>query len=642
MIMRKFYTLLLMLVLIPVCAHAQGKPIEGYTELDRNDWGKVLGRFRYELTYDREGWRQSEYIYYAELSNSKWGEENLYDIGHYTYEKDAQGRVKSKSVTYDMGKMTSYRIVADYTVTPVRYAKYKKNYDSTYEKESEWTCHSNGALASYTDAYGNTDYFNESGDISRGTGTLNDSTFTYDNGTSETINEHYRYDAKIGRLAEYSKVEGEEMQSMAFGYDSFGRISKAYIKYKDHFEDYEDEVTFTYFNDEYYPVGNSWRDVFFFEGPVTEMVVKENGEIIEKETYKRDTQGKLLSVERFVSDSNDQSIPYYLVENGYITKRTDVWKTYNWETDQETTNEEVTTYTWKGEEITKMTRPANTQAEGDDERNMETVEYTHGSGKCTMKIYDKYDAANNRYDLFTITEKDGKYTITDEEGDYCLVRTIQKEDFSVTRPNVGKDLDGFCPELSIPISVKDRVTVTANYAGYDGGNECYGFAGNIIDYFEGTQYAWYANISSDNYYDVRHEGDSVVCYDIKGRPVFTVKDGLLTEERWYDDYISDNVVYSSDMPALAPRKAEAETTMKNAIVIEYQYNDKGWCSGQNITIYDENGEATSEDYTYKYDLTPVTDINADGQGHNYKVAKDGRIYIVRDGRWYTTTGIQIR
>lgn len=51
---------------------------------------------------------------------------------------------------------------------------------------------------------------------------------------------------------------------------------------------------------------------------------------------------------------------------------------------------------------------------------------------------------------------------------------------------------------------------------------------------------------------------------------------------------------------------------------------------------------TTDDYTYEYDLTPVTGINADGQGHNYKVAKDGRIYIVRDGRWYTTTGIQIR
>jgi hypothetical protein len=57
MFMRKIY-LMLMLAVMPSMMRAQGNPIEGYTELDRDYQGSIEGRYRYELTYDKDGWRK--------------------------------------------------------------------------------------------------------------------------------------------------------------------------------------------------------------------------------------------------------------------------------------------------------------------------------------------------------------------------------------------------------------------------------------------------------------------------------------------------------------------------------------------------------------------------------------------------------
>lgn len=41
-------------------------------------------------------------------------------------------------------------------------------------------------------------------------------------------------------------------------------------------------------------------------------------------------------------------------------------------------------------------------------------------------------------------------------------------------------------------------------------------------------------------------------------------------------------------------------------------------------------------------MAGANSIHAGQQRSNCKVAKDGRIYIVRDGRWYSTTGIRMK
>jgi len=655
--MKKIYTLLMMLATMPVLLYAQGNPIEGYTEFERDRYGNIIGRYRYELTYDKDGWRKTEYVYYCEKEYDKWqfNTEELYDIGTYSYEFDTQGRVKVKAVTYEMGRLDSYRILADYTSTPVKYTKYVKEYD-TYNKDSEWTCHNNGAVAIFTnyDYYTETSYYSEAGEflgnVREGeslyrTGSLNDSTFIRDHGKSEMFIEHYRYDEKTGRLAEYSKIEEDDEFVVKFEYDKFGRISKAYNKFKDHYNDYEDEVTYTYFNDEYYSIGNSWRDVFFFEGPVAKVLVKENGVLYSETTFIRDAQGKLLSVEINESNPDNEHAIAFTVENGHILKKTDTWKAIDWDIEQETTIVDVTTYTWQGEEVTKVTRGANTQAVGDDERNMETIEYTHGDGICTMKMWDKYDAMNNGYSYVTITEKDGKYSEQEDEyyngeirGYYCLLRNIQKEDLSVTRPNTGKDLEGFCPEMPISISVKDRVAVTVR--GKNTSLRNYGFVEETMDYFDGSVYMWYVNMDKEHFFDIRHEDDTIVCYDTYDRPVYVLKNGLLIQEYLNEDLDLEQIV--PYIPDLAPRKVEAKTGMKNMTVITYHYNDKGWCTGQTIAIYDKNGEVTMDEYTNHYDPASVSDIRADEQIHNHKVIKNGHIYILRDGHLYTPMGIQVR
>ena len=650
--MMRIY-LMMMMAVVSVMVCAQGNPIENYTELERNSWGKIEGRYRYELTYDKDGWRKSEFVYYAGFDDGKWENEQLRDIGHYSYEFDTQGRVKVKAVTYEMENIHSYRIIANYAESPVRYTRYEKD-GANYQQVAEWTCYDNGALATYTGRR-YTSYYSEYGELLgelsegedfRRTGTLNDSTFILHNGDTE----RYRYDVKTGRLAEYTVTEdyGRYTGSSSFEFDPFGRISKAkemYIGSWDE-DDVVYEITYTYFNDEVYPIGNSWRDVFLFEGPLTKVVGKENGKIVFDQTFNRDAQGKILSVEEYNENSDDGGVATYTVDdNGHITKRTFTWTSIDWDTEKEITNEDVATYNWQGEEMTKMTRGGNRQNEGDDERNIETFEYTHGDGSCTMKMWDRYDEINNTYKLITITEKDRRYdeqglsyTNGKEEIDYRLVRDIQKEDFTITHPNLGKDLDGFCPNLLTPISVKDRVAVVAPENNYE--VRKHGFCEETNDYFDGSVYMWYVNMSKDYYFDVRHEGESVVCYDIYDRPAFVaMPNGLILQEYWYDDIEEFHEIEFA--PAHAPRKAD-DQHLKNVTVISYHYNDMGWCTGQSVTIYDEEGEATTEDYTYEYDLTPVNAISDDQHSVDCKVVKDGTIYIIRNGRWYTTTGIRTK
>ena len=124
--MKRIY-LMMMMAVVSVMVCAQGNPIENYTELERNSWGKIEGRYRYELTYDKDGWRKSEFVYYAGFDDGKWENEQLRDIGHYSYEFDTQGRVKVKAVTYEMENIHSYRIIANYAESPVRYTRYEKD-----------------------------------------------------------------------------------------------------------------------------------------------------------------------------------------------------------------------------------------------------------------------------------------------------------------------------------------------------------------------------------------------------------------------------------------------------------------------------------------------------------------------------------
>lgn len=624
--MKRFYTLLLFMCSMFLCATAQErKPlIEDYSVLVEEQGKTYL--YHYVMAYTSDGWRSSENIYRSLKSGKTFLQEELYDVGKYTYEFDTQGRVKVKDVTYEKGNLQSYRIIADYSASPVSFTKY----DGDLSKIASWTCHDNGALASYTfhvddpetgGRAGTTVYYGENGELlSDATAyTLNDGTVEFDGG----IKVHYKYDGKFGRLLEYSLTGSDCDMSVVLEYDGLGRVVKVYQTDKDE----SITATMEYFNNEVYGVGNSWRDVFGLDGPLTKITIIDGESTYMNYTFERDSDGKLLSIKGGWEEWDSTE---WTVKNGHI-----VGLKYS--------NEDQTltyTYNWEGENLTEM----EGKSKGDGFDYSERWVYSHEPGKMTETYYDSYgskgttrtvEESGNTFVMETTTNSSN---LTGTPNTRIIKRIIQPEDMSVRRPNIGADLSGFCPERPTLIAVKGRVICTGKsienkwdvvYCDNDNGSIL-----PLNNYF--------INCDDDEFFNIRHEGATTTCADVLGRPVFETENGRLAREYIYNDESDE----SNSMPApkrMQQKKAgETNGELKDVTVITYNYNAEGLCTGQTITAYDENGVAQQNDFTYTY-TTGIKDVTTKSTPVSpRKLIKDGRVVIVRDGKSYNVTGIEVQ
>lgn len=385
-------------------------PVEEYAEIEEDR------RYRYVYAYNSNKERSSETIYMRERENGVWGEEVLYTVGTYTYEYDTQGRVKTKSVTYDNtdGSFISYRIMVTYgNDGSATYTKYEHNtYDETYVEVAKWTYRADGTLASYTcenewgdsvtytyDVQGNVTSYDEYS-LSGG---LNDVTLTYTDETesSNSYTNHYTYDDKTGKLLDFWQTGGYiDTERYTFEYDAFGRISsiKGYDLNDSDSEVVEDgvletrttalsnaanwllayEENYTYFSDEVYGITNPWKVAFGIDGPLTQMSWTEyesgasygedlNGDGVvddndrrsygtETTYFQRDANGMLTAIR--YSDTETESGAEYTVTvnaNGEIVSMKDEYEniwTDNGVTCRDYSLDE-TTYTWENGKIVK-------------------------------------------------------------------------------------------------------------------------------------------------------------------------------------------------------------------------------------------------------------------------------------------------
>lgn len=621
--MKKFYTLLFLMCAMSLLTVAQEKKplIEDYSILVEEQGGTYL--YHYVMAYTSDGWRSSENIYRSLKSGKTFLQEELYDVGKYTYEFDTQGRVKVKDVKYEKGNMQSYRIIADYSASPVSYTKY----DGDLSKIASWTCHDNGALASYTfhvddpetgGRAGTTVYYGENGELlSDATAyTLNEGTVEYDGG----VKVHYKYDGKFGRLLEYTQTGSDYPESVVLEYDSFGRVTK--VTQTDEDETYVG--TFEYFNDEVYHVGNSWYDVFAMDGPLTKLTVKApEGNYIDY-TFSRDTNGKLLSIKGSWGEWDSAD---WTVKDGHIVGLTYI--------DNDQTK--AYTHTWSGEDLTEM----NCKTTGKDPSGTYSYDerwtFKHSPGKLEENCYENSSFSSKR-----TVEEDGTTFIMNYWDSYSnsifVKRTIQQEDFSVKRPDIGADLAGFCPERPILIGVKGRVICTGkdsssypwNYILCDNENGSFVMNNN-----------YFVNSDDDEFFNIHHDGATTTCVDAYDRPVFETENERLMREYIYDDSDGNSQMSA---PKRVQRKKAGETggELKDVTVITYNYNAEGLCTGQTIAVYDSDGTSEQKDVAYTY-TTGIKEVTTKSTSVlPRKIIKDGRVVIVRDGNCYNVAGIEVQ
>lgn len=212
--------------------------------------------YRYVYAYGKDKMRTSETIYKKEKTDGKWGAEQLYTVGRYTYEYDTQNRLSVKTVTYDENDdFESYRVMVEYGDGITEYTKYGwDKYDKKYYIREEWSYYDNGVLASYTDkrdGYGVKSSFFDRNGVSTGyatssskmtfSGELNNPTVTYYDGENwndetqeytswkERKQETYKYDPATGKLVEYIETEEYydgygDINRYTYSYDALGRL----------------------------------------------------------------------------------------------------------------------------------------------------------------------------------------------------------------------------------------------------------------------------------------------------------------------------------------------------------------------------------------------------------------------------------
>ncbi len=671
-------------------------------------------KFRYIYAYNKNKERSSETIYISEKEDGKWSEEKLYDIGTYTYEYDTQDRVKTKTVKYTNpeGYFRSYRIMVDYRQDVTHYSRYEWTWDDNLELVESWSYHPNGILASHYKEDWDTDYHNsgeyfysETGmqtafKTSEGSllfeisGTLNDCTvYTEDNGMERYSLEHYKYDPNTGKLLEYSYVEdsdyySEDALKEVYTYDDLGRLTRvqryclsddevdtgggieeqpgkeetdtAPIVYatragsRPSLEDFEwileYEETYTYFNDEVYSVGNSWHDVFGFDGPLTNYRLEEGGYSSELQ-FQRDANGKLtgVSCQNAEIPNVKMDMQISVDDMGQIVQTISDYEE-SWDAYDDAassiigkiiySSKDVNTYTWKNGKITSYDNEYSYSDSYPNGYNYSFEDKKHYALTYGENCVTKVCTDNDGKQSTCYTEQKGSkwYQIMDEPIIYgvpCVsLIEVQQEDVSFVRPNVMKDLDGFEPEETIIASVKDRVVAYRS----DDYTDADGWGVNPEE-----TYSYYANVNEDTYFSISHQGENTVCSDIEGLPVYILNNGRLLREYEYYEMISNVGSVGGFATAYGTRSATRATSDYAYTETSYLYDDSGLLIGKTIVEVDIDGKKTEEiKLEYKYDdISGITTPEVFGKPG---ITLNERVLGLADGRKfsvYTTSGIML-
>lgn len=525
-------------------------------------------------------------------------------------------------------------------------------------------------------------------------GTLNDSTIVHYKDGMPSWTERYRYDGKTGRPLEYT-TWGKTVDAFhnVWEYDAQGRIvlDEHYIDSADDDVDYptvaalsgkrskgarlpfmstgrseaavdarkadaaprrnrtestltepewklDERITYKYYNDEVYPVSNSWRSVMYMEGPLSECVFLEKGDEAEPDYEERivctrDASGKLTAVNHTYSKETDreQSSVYVVDAAGHVTRRTYTNKETSG--DRTDTYVEDNQYVWDSDHCVSM---------------VETNGYTTGQQTKTSHVYTYDTAANKFTDELRITHENGTdepstvtYTVqqngtsveaTNKESAYYTsryIREVQQEDVSFIAPNMLKDFDGAYPEPRTVISVKGRVVTTAT-----------GPRGKYYGYVEvpalNDADNQYLTLAPGQYFSVKCVGNQLVCSDIDGFPVYVVEGNLLKKEYIY----LDNTSSVTPQTSVAPVTKAADGV--ECTEVEYFYSQYGLLVGQTLTDISADGKRT-ENISIEYKYDEATGIGT-YEATTAKMQLSGRSLGLTDGTTfsvYTLGGKQL-
>lgn len=525
-------------------------------------------------------------------------------------------------------------------------------------------------------------------------GTLNDSTIVHYKDGMPSWTERYRYDGKTGRPLEYTKW-GKTVDAFhnVWKYDAQGRIvlDEHYIDSADDEVDFptaaalsgkrrkaarlpfmstgwseaaadackadaaprrnrtesaltepewklDERITYKYYNDEVYPVSNSWRSVMYMEGPPSECVFMEKGDETEPDyeeriVFTRDASGKITAVNHTYSkeEGSEKSSVYVVDAAGHVTRCTYT----NKETcgDRTETYVEDNQYVWDSDRCVSM---------------VETNGYTTGQQTKTSHVYT-YDTAANKFTdelrimhenvtdepstvTYTVQQNGTSVEATNKESAYYnsrYIREVQQEDVSFIAPNMLKDFDGAYPEPRTVISVKGRVVTTAT-----------GPRGKYYGYVEvpalNDADNQYLTLAPGQYFRVKRVGNQLVCSDIDGFPVYVVEGNLLKKEYIYLDNTSSVTPQTSVAP-VAKATDGVECTE-----VEYIYSQYGLLVGQILTDISADGKRT-ENISIEYKYDEATGIGT-YEATTAKMQLSGRSLGLTDGTTfsvYTLDGKQL-
>lgn len=525
-------------------------------------------------------------------------------------------------------------------------------------------------------------------------GTLNDSTIVHYEDGMPSWTERYRYDGKTGRPLEYT-TWGKTVDAFhnVWEYDAQGRIvlDEHYVDSADDDVDYptgaalsgkrrkgarmpflstgrseaaadarkadaaprrnrtesamtepewklDERITYKYFNDEVYPVSNSWRSVMNMEGPLSECVFLEKGDETEPDYEERivctrDASGKLTAVNHTYSKETDreQSSVYVVDAAGHVTNRT-YTKKQIWGDITETYVEDYQ-YVWDSDCCVSMVETYGILS-GLQYRTSHVYTYDTAANKFTDELSISNETGTGTPFTYTVTyvmQQNGSdieaYQLDDNKTRY--IREVQQEDVSFIAPNMLKDFDGAYPEPRTVISVKGRVVTTAT-----------GPRGKYYGYVEvpalNDADNQYLTLAPGQYFSVKRVGNQLVCSDIDGFPVYVVEGNLLKKEYIYLDNTSSVTPQTSVAP-VAKATDGVECTE-----VEYIYSQYGLLVGQILTDISADGKRT-ENISIEYKYDEATGIGT-YEATTAKMQLSGRSLGLTDGTTfsvYTLGGKQL-
>lgn len=525
-------------------------------------------------------------------------------------------------------------------------------------------------------------------------GTLNDSTIVHYKDGMPSWTERYRYDGKTGRPLEYT-TWGKTVDAFhnVWKYDAQGRIvlDEHYIDSADDDVDFptaaalsgkrskgarlpfmstgrseaavdarkadaaprrnrtestltepewklDERITYKYYNDEVYPVSNSWRSVMYMEGPLSECVFLEKGDETEPDYEERivctrDASGKLTAVNHTYSKETDreQSSVYVVDAAGHVTNRT-YTKKQIWGDITETYVEDYQ-YVWDSDCCVSMVETYGILS-GLQYRTSHVYTYDTAANKFTDELSISNETGTGTPFTYTVTyvmQQNGSdieaYQLDDNKTRY--IREVQQEDVSFIAPNMLKDFDGAYPEPRTVISVKGRVVTTAK-----------GPRGKYYGYVEvpalNDADNQYLTLAPGQYFSVKRVGNQLVCSDIDGFPVYVVEGNFLKKEYIY----LDNTSSVTPQTSVAPVAKAADGV--ECTEVEYIYSQYGLLVGQILTDISADGKRT-ENISIEYKYDEATGIGT-YEATTAKMQLSGRSLGLTDGTTfsvYTLDGTQL-